>query len=81
MARFAASLVLLLVTWLFVSMPGAAQGLTHLTVQSDRLRKAKATEQEAIAKNDSLLLAEAWYLYGKTYAFSGDYRVSQQYFV
>ncbi|GAB3881144.1 histidine kinase dimerization/phosphoacceptor domain -containing protein [Spirosoma agri] len=81
MDRFASFCIFLFVLWLPMSKPVAAQGTTHLTVQLDRLRKAKATEQEAMAKNDSLLLAEAWYLYGKTYAFSGDYRVSQQYFV
>ncbi|WP_420150407.1 histidine kinase dimerization/phosphoacceptor domain -containing protein [Spirosoma sp.] len=50
-------------------------------MNAERLQYAKETEQKAIEKGDSLLLAEAWYLYGKTYAFAGDYKFSQSYFL
>ncbi|MFD2934637.1 histidine kinase dimerization/phosphoacceptor domain -containing protein [Spirosoma flavum] len=71
-------LVVLLVLTLGVSM---AQKTTYLDIQPDRLRHAREAEKEAKAKNDPLLLAEAWYLYGKTYVFSGDYRTAQSYFL
>lgn len=38
-------------------------------------------EQEALAKKDSLLLAEAYYTYGKTYATANDFLTSLHYFM
>lgn len=52
-----------------------------MRIQADRLQNARTTEQLALQRNDSLLLAEAWYLYGKTYVFAGDYRMAQRYFL
>lgn len=60
---------------------GMAGKPVYLTLKPERMRHARAVEQQAIAANDSLLLAEAWYLYGKTYVFAGDYRTAQAYFM
>lgn len=67
--------------WVLASSASLAQETAHLNMQPDRLRKAKDAEREAKAKNDPLLLAEAWYLYGKAYVFAGDYQTSQGYFL
>ncbi|QJW89240.1 tetratricopeptide repeat protein [Spirosoma taeanense] len=67
--------------WLFVSGVVMGQDVTHLKLQPDRLRHAREAERQAIAASDSLQLAEAWYLYGKTYVFAGDYQTSQRYFL
>ncbi|WP_338868452.1 histidine kinase dimerization/phosphoacceptor domain -containing protein [Spirosoma sp. SC4-14] len=58
-----------------------AQKAIHLSLNEKRLQNAQQTEQKALRENDSLLLAEAWYLYGKTHAFAGDYAASQRYFL
>ncbi|GAB3693686.1 hypothetical protein GCM10027592_13790 [Spirosoma flavus] len=58
-----------------------AQEQVYLKLRADRIQNAREKEQQAIAQNDSLLLAEAWYLYGKTYAFAGDYHTAQRYFL
>ena len=50
-------------------------------VRPSRLKAAKALEQKAIAAHDSLLIAEAWYLYGKMYVLAGEYRMAQAYFM
>ena len=60
---------------------GSAQALIHLKIKPDRLAYAREVEQEARQKHDSLGLAEAWYLYGKTYVFSGDFLTGQVYFL
>lgn len=60
---------------------GWAQPLVRLKLQPGRLEYAQETERIARKNNDTLQLAEAWYLYGKTYAFAGDYRASQGYFL
>ena len=46
-----------------------------------RLKAAKELEQKAIAAHDSILMAEAWYLYGKMYVLAGEYRMAQAYFM
>ena len=69
------------VLWIIVSGMSMGQEIPHLKVQPDRLRKASEVEQEARHKNDPLLLAEAWYLYGKAYVFAADYRTAQAYFL
>ncbi|WP_298607851.1 histidine kinase dimerization/phosphoacceptor domain -containing protein [uncultured Spirosoma sp.] len=67
--------------WLIAFHPGLAQEPSYLKVQTNRLQKAQQTEQEALIKRDSLLLAEAYYLYGKTYSFTGDYQNAHRYFI
>lgn len=58
-----------------------AQGIPYLNVKPDRMQRAGQLEQEARKKNDPILLAEAWYLFGKTYVFAGDYQTAQAYFL
>jgi two-component sensor histidine kinase len=58
-----------------------AQTTDRLKPDAERLKYANEVYQKAITKHDSLLLAEAWYLYGKTYVFAGDYRTAQIYFL
>jgi two-component system, sensor histidine kinase PdtaS len=49
-------------------------------LNSEKLKHAREVEQEATLKNDSHMLAEAYYLYGKAYHFAGDLAASQGYF-
>ncbi|GAB4002667.1 hypothetical protein GCM10028807_61700 [Spirosoma daeguense] len=42
---------------------------------------AKEVEQEAITKNDTLLMAEAYYLYGKIHIAARDYLTAKDYFI
>lgn len=46
-----------------------------------KLQSAQHTEKEAIDRKDTLWLAEAYYMYGKTYMTAGDYLTSHQYFM
>ncbi len=48
---------------------------------AERRQHAREVEREALAKNDSALLAEAYYLYGKMYAFTGDHVASKTAFL
>ncbi|GHB78156.1 hypothetical protein GCM10007390_35480 [Persicitalea jodogahamensis] len=48
---------------------------------AEKRQHAQEVEREARAKNDSLLLAEAYYLYGKLYAFAGDHVASKTAFL
>lgn len=66
---------------LFVSFKVSGQENIPIRIQVERLQNARTTEQLALQRNDSLLLAEAWYLYGKTYVFAADYRMAQRYFL
>ncbi|GAB3895297.1 hypothetical protein GCM10028803_11630 [Larkinella knui] len=59
----------------------SAQRPRYLKLQPHKLMYADTVYREAIAKNDSLLLAEAYYLYGKTYEASGDNLTSQRWFL
>jgi two-component sensor histidine kinase len=70
-----------LLLWLCLAAEGWAQPVAHLKVQPERLKHAQEAEREALKNNDTLQLAEAWYLYGKTHSFAGDYRASQSYFL
>ncbi|GAB3936654.1 sensor histidine kinase [Larkinella terrae] len=63
---------LLLPALLATYLTGLAQNPQYLKLQPHKLLYADTVYREAIAKNDSLLLAEAYYLYGKTYGASGD---------
>ncbi|MCF0065812.1 ATP-binding protein [Dyadobacter chenwenxiniae] len=58
-----------------------SQETIKLQVQPKRLKNAQEIEQKAIAARDSILLAEAWYLYGKMYVLAGDYRSAHAYFM
>ena len=58
-----------------------AQTISALRIEPDRLAYIKEKLDEALVKKDSLLLAEAWYLYGKTYSGIGDFKTSQFYFL
>ena len=81
MPRFVPLFVCLFVFWLVIAGSSEAQETTRLRVQPDRLQKAKRAEQQALLKKDAAGLAEAYYLYGRTYIFAGDYRTSQGYFL
>jgi len=70
-----------MVLWVITSGACMAQEVPYLNVKPDRMQKARQLEQEARQKNDPILLAEAWYLFGKTYVFAGDYRTAQAYFL
>ncbi len=48
---------------------------------AERMAYARSTKEKALALNDSSLLAEGHYLYGKAFAFAGDYITSQRYFL
>ncbi|RRB07601.1 tetratricopeptide repeat-containing sensor histidine kinase [Larkinella rosea] len=63
---------LLLFTLVAKLQTGLAQKPQYLKLQPHKLLYADTVYREAIAKHDSLLLAEAYYLYGKTYSGSGD---------
>ncbi len=67
--------------WIITSSRSIAQESSYLKVQTNRLQKAQQAEQDARAKGDSSLLAEAYYLYGKTYSFTGDYQNAHRYFI
>ncbi|WP_146619203.1 tetratricopeptide repeat protein [Spirosoma telluris] len=72
---------------LFIGNMGWASGRAmaqvplHLKLNPEKIQKAAKLKQEALAKHDSLLLAEAYYLYGKAYVFAGDYQTGQAYYV
>ncbi|WP_460952282.1 sensor histidine kinase [Spirosoma daeguense] len=58
-----------------------AQRGIGLPLQPDKLAYAKEVEQEAITKNDTLLMAEAYYLYGKIHIAARDYLTAKDYFI
>lgn len=61
-----------LFVWLMPVTIGTAQHAPRLLEQTDWLVKVRQAERQALAKNDSLGLAEAWYQYGKEYERVGD---------
>ncbi|MVM32905.1 hypothetical protein GO755_22890 [Spirosoma sp. HMF4905] len=81
MPRLVTRVAYIVVLWGLVSIRVVAQEPIRLALNPEKIQKARQLEQEAIAKKDSLLLAEAWYLYGKAYVFVGDYRTAQSYYV
>ncbi len=58
-----------------------AQQPKFLPLQPHKLQWAEQVLKEAKAKKDSLMLAEAYYLFGKTYDGSGDYFTAKRYFM
>ncbi|CAG5009440.1 hypothetical protein DYBT9275_04499 [Dyadobacter sp. CECT 9275] len=58
-----------------------AQPRVGLPLQPEKLAYAKEVEQEAQEKKDTLLMAEAYYLYGKIYVDAQDYLTAKQYFI
>jgi len=70
----------ILVLCVFFSLKGMAQS-PPFPLDADKLAYAKEVEHDAIQKKDSLLLAEAYYLYGKLHAIAGDNATSKSYFL
>lgn len=60
---------------------GFAQKPLVLPLQQHKLLYADTVYRQAVANKDSLLLAEAYYLYGKTYEAAGDLLTSQRWFL
>jgi two-component sensor histidine kinase len=58
-----------------------AQTGISLPLQSEKLAIADSVKKEAIAKKDTTLMAEAYYLYGKIHVDAGDYLTAKQYFI
>ena len=73
------SLRLLLVAFVFLSVPSSAQVI--LPLQQHKLLWADTVYREAIRKKDTTQLAEAWYLYGKTYEAAGDLSAARRYYM
>jgi two-component sensor histidine kinase len=59
----------------------SAQKPTFFPPLPHKLLYADTVYNDALAKKDTLLLAEAYYLYGKTYEATGDYVTSQRWFL
>lgn len=70
----------LLVGWIFAFDTGFAQPPV-LQINAERLKYVRDVEQRAVAKNDSLLLAEAYYQYGGLYHSAGDNFASKSYYL
>ena len=81
MARSTSYFGYLLALWVVSAHISSAQETPHLRIQPDRLLHASEVEREATVQKDSIRLAEAWYLYGKTYVLAGDFRTAQAYFM
>lgn len=60
---------------------GICQAPTSLPLQPEKLKYAQEVESEALAKKDTLLMAEAYYLYGKIHAAAHDYLKAKDYFM
>jgi two-component system, sensor histidine kinase PdtaS len=58
-----------------------AQNITYTTPNPGKMQYAIELEEKAQKDKDSLLLAEAYYLYGKIYAASSDLVTAQNYFL
>jgi two-component sensor histidine kinase len=71
----------LLLAWLLASAQSTGQVPVHLRINAERLAKAQALERQATAQHNPVGLAEAYYQYGRTYIFAGDYKTSQGYFL
>ncbi|WP_198174894.1 sensor histidine kinase [Spirosoma arboris] len=61
--------------WTFAQKP------IILPLQQHKLLYADTVHRKAVASKDSLMLAEAYYLYGKTYEAAGDLLTSQRWFL
>jgi two-component sensor histidine kinase len=60
---------------------GISQAPTTLPLQPEKLKYAQEVESEALAKKDTLLMAEAYYLYGKVYGAANNYLKAKNYFL
>lgn len=58
-----------------------AQTSTFLPLQPEKLKYAQEVESDALAKKDTLLMAEAYYLYGKIHVAAHDYLKAKDYFI
>lgn len=75
---------LFLLLWIGVLLTigrGVAQQPKFLKLQPHKLQWAQQVLKDAKAKKDSLMLAEAYYLFGKTYEATGDYLTAKRYFM
>jgi two-component system, sensor histidine kinase PdtaS len=66
---------------LFVSGTSIAQPQAGIPLQQEKLNYAKEVEREALVKKDILLLAEAYYLYGKINVDAKNYLKAKSYFL
>nr|WP_295926602.1 sensor histidine kinase [uncultured Dyadobacter sp.] len=64
--------------WIIVAHRATAQKIQFSPLQQHKLLWADTVYREATQKKDPLLLAEAYYLYGKTYEGAGDLLTSQR---
>lgn len=80
MGLYSNKLLFLFAFMLVRTSMGVAQP-SFLPLQSGKLVYAQKIERDAIVKKDSLLFAEAYYLYGKTYVDAGDYLTGKRYFM
>jgi len=58
-----------------------AQQPINLKLQPNKVQWAQKVMKDAIRSKDSTLLAEAYYLFGKTYLAAGDFKTSKEYFL
>ena len=58
----------------------AQSDVSFLLLQPDKLENAREVEREALKKSDTLLLAEAYYLYGKVHQDALDLLTAKRYF-
>ncbi|MVM28963.1 hypothetical protein GO755_02880 [Spirosoma sp. HMF4905] len=76
------SKLLLFFILIFIRISAAvAQIPTSLPLQPEKLAYAQEVEREAILKKDTLLFAEAYYLYGKIHVAARDYLTAKRYFM
>lgn len=73
--------LLLWIGFLLTIGRGVAQQSKFLPLQPHKVQWAQQVLKEAKAKKDSLMLAEAYYLFGKTYEATGDYLTAKRYFM
>ena len=73
--------LLLWIGFLLTIGRGVAQQPKFFKLQPHKLQWAQQVLKDAKAKKDSLMLAEAYYLFGKTYIASGDYFTAKRYFM
>ncbi|MBD2705672.1 sensor histidine kinase [Spirosoma sp. BT702] len=78
--RLVNSILSLLFALIFQTI-STAQLPKSLPLQKEKLAYAQEVEQEAISKNDTLLMAEAYYLNGKIHVAARDYLKSKDYFM
>ncbi len=65
----------------FIGNELIAQTANTLPLQPKKLQYAQEVEKEALAKKDTLMLAEAYYLYAKIYVTAHDYLKGKNYFI